>query len=221
MTGTTEVTQVRTRAEKAAVVRRYALKQLLFELGLPLACYYGLRAAGVSQWGALLVGSLLLMPWIGYGMVRRRRIEGMAVFTLVVLVIGSLMTLVTGDPRTLLVRDSWLAGLVGLWVLGTLPTRSPFMLTAFRPLIVAKVGEDGFRQWRAQWEANPLFRRRIRVITAVWGTVLTLDAGVRVVLALTLPVDLVPTVSTVQWLVVLAGLIFFHKWYVTRSGLEA
>lgn len=39
--------------------------------------------------------------------------------------------------------------------------------------------------------------------------------------AAVLPVDTVPTVNTVQWLVVLAGLMVFHKRYITRKGLTA
>ncbi len=209
-----------TRQQKAAALRKLILLQLLFELGVPLAGYYGLRAAGVSQWVALLTGSLLVLPWIVYGVVRHRRFEAMAGFTLVLMVVGALMSMVTGDPRTLLVRDGWLAAVIGLWVLGTLPTRRPFMLTAVRAVVVAKAGEDGWEEWRARWDTEPGFRRSIRVLTAVWGSVLTLDAGVRVVLACTLPVDLVPGVSTAQWLVVLAALLVFHTRFITRHGLK-
>ncbi|GHF40430.1 hypothetical protein GCM10010218_22240 [Streptomyces mashuensis] len=209
------------KARKKAAVRRFVLRQLVFELGLPLGCYYALRGAGVSPWAALLAGGLLAVPWIVHGMIRHRRVETMAVFTLVVLLVGSLMTLVTGDPRTLLVRDSWLAAVIGIWVLATVPTRNPFLLSAFRPMIVAKVGEDGYQQWRSRWTTEPDFRRHVRILSAVWGVVLTLDAGVRVVLALTVPVDAVPTASTAQWLVVLAGLILFHRRYVMTKGLEA
>jgi len=42
-----------------------------------------------------------------------------------------------------------------------------------------------------------------------------------VLLAYTLPIDSVPLVSTVQWLVVLAGLIAFHTVYMTKHGLKA
>lgn len=211
----------RTQAEKTAALRRLIVLQLVFELALPLGGYYGLRAAGVSQWAALAIGSLLAVPWLVYGMVKRRRVEVMAVFTLTLMAVGALMSMVTGDPRTLLVRDSWIAALAGFWVLGTLLTRRPFMMTMARAIVVAKAGETGWREWEARWGTEPAFRRSIRVITAVWGTVLTLDAGVRVVLALTAPVDLVPTLSTVQWLVVLAGLLVFHNRYITRHGLKA
>lgn len=204
-----------------AAVRRHLALQLLFELALPLGGFYGLQAAGVGQWLALLIGSLLAVPWVVHGMVKRRRVEAMAVFTLVLMIAGALMTLVTGDARVLLIRDSWIFGLIGLWILGTLPTRRPFVLSMARAIVTARVGEDGWRAWTAQWDGSAEFRRRLRVLTAVWGLGFTLDAGVRVILATTLPVGSVPLVSTVQWLVVLAGLITFHKRYVERHGLKA
>ncbi|WP_372406799.1 VC0807 family protein [Streptomyces luteireticuli] len=204
-----------------AAVRRHLALQLVFELALPLGGFYGLQAMGVGQWLALLVGSLLAVPWIVHGMVKRRRVEAMAVFTLVLMIAGALMTLVTGDPRVLLIRDSWIFGLIGLWILGTLPTRRPFILAMTQAVVTARVGEEGWRTWLSQWDGNAVFRRRLRVLTAVWGLGFTLDAGVRVVLAMTLPVGSVPLVSTVQWLVVLAGLITFHKRYVDRHGLKA
>jgi hypothetical protein len=58
-------------------------------------------------------------------------------------------------------------------------------------------------------------------LTAVWGMGFTLDALVRVLLAYAIPIDSVPLVSTVQWLVVLGGLVTFHIAYITKHGLKA
>ncbi|GHF08684.1 VC0807 family protein [Streptomyces morookaense] len=209
-----------TEREKAAGLRRHLARQLVLELALPLGSYYGLRAAGWGQWQALAVGSLLSVPWLVHGMVRQRRIDATALFSLVLMFVGTLMAMVTGDARVLLIRDSWIFGLMGLWILGTLPTRRPFILAMGRTIAVAKAGEAGAREWESRWEEEA-FRRHIRVISAVWGAVFALDAGVRVVLACTLPVDLIVAVSTAQWLVVLAGLLIFHTRYVTRHGLKA
>ncbi|MDH6123889.1 VC0807 family protein [Kitasatospora sp. GP82] len=207
-------------APNTAAARRQLIRSLVFELAIPLGGYYLLHGLGMSQWAALLVSSLLVVPWIVYGTVKLRRVEVMAVFTLTLLVIGVLMSMVTGDPRTLLVRDSWLFGVLGLWVLGTLATRRPFMLTAGRSVVATKIGEAGAQEWAERWTHDPEFRRHIRVVTAVWGAGFTLDAGIRVVLACTLPVDSVPLVSSLQWLVVLGGLFLFHFRYITRHGLK-
>jgi hypothetical protein len=222
MTETTDIDAAGSRSErqKAASARRLLLRQLAFELAAPLGGYYGLRAAGVGAGAALVVGGALVAPWIVHGVIRNRRLDIMAAFTLSMLLVGALMSAVTGDPRLLMVRDSWVGALLGLWILGTLPTQKPFIMATSRAVVVAKVGEAGADAWAARWTDDPAFRRHIRILTAVWGVVFLADALVRVVLAYSLPLDAVPGVSTVQWVVVLACLLVFHARYVSRTGLK-
>ncbi|MEV5838168.1 VC0807 family protein [Nocardia sp. NPDC052112] len=210
----------RTPRQKRAAVRRHLARQLTVELVLPLGGYYALRAAGVNPWLALVAPALLTVPFLAHGALRKRRIDMVALFTLSMIVVGTAMSMVTGDPRTLLVRDSWIFGALGLWVLATLLTEHPFMRSAARTIVTVKVGEEGYRQWDARWDSDSRFRGQLRVLTAVWGLGFALDAVVRVVLAYALPVDSVPLVSTVQWLVVLGGLFAFQYFYVTRHGLK-
>lgn len=214
-----EASEATARRRTAALRRRLAL-QLFFELVLPLGSYYGMRAAGADQWLSMVAGGVLLLPWIAYGIVRQRRLETMAVFTLSLVVIATLLSLITGSPRTLMIRDSWLTAAIGLWVLGTLATRRPFIMTTSRGIVIAKVGEAGLAAWEARWDTEPTFRHHLRLITAVWGAVLLLDAVLRVVLVYTIPVDAFPLTSTVLWLVLLGGLLTFHNRYITRHGLK-
>ncbi|SHM10847.1 MULTISPECIES: VC0807 family protein [Streptomyces] len=205
---------------RTKALRRRLAAQLLFELVLPLGSYYGLRAAGLGQWLSMAVGGALLLPWIVYGIVRQRRVEAMAVFTLSLVVIGTVLTLISGSPRVVMIRDSWLTAAIGLWVLGTLLTRRPFIMTASRGIVIAKVGEAGLVEWEARWDTEPTFRHHLRLVTAVWGAVFLLDAVLRVVLAYTIPVDAFPLTSTVLWLVMLGGLLTWHNWYLTRHGMK-
>ncbi|MEU6331126.1 VC0807 family protein [Streptomyces sp. NPDC047049] len=216
----TDASAAATARGRTAALRRRLAAQLFFELALPLGSYYGLRAAGAGQWLSMVVGGVLLLPWIGYGIVRQRRVEAMAVFTLSLVVAGTLLSLITGSPRVLMIRDSWLTAAIGLWVLGTLLTRRPFIMTASRGIVIAKVGEAGLAAWEARWDDEPAFRHHLRLITAVWGAVFLLDALLRVVLVYTIPLDAFPLTSTVLWLVMLGGLFTFHNWYLTRHGLK-
>ncbi|MFD9961524.1 VC0807 family protein [Amycolatopsis sp. NPDC058986] len=210
----------RTHREKTAALRKHLVLQLLLELVLPLGGYYGLRAAGLNQWLSLVGGALLALPMIGYTLVKQRRVDPLALFTLSLVLLGALTSMVTGDPRLLLVRDSWIFGALGLWVLGSLLTRQPFMRSMARTIVTVKIGAEGHRQWDSRWDTEPAFRRHLRVVTLVWGLGFCLDAVVRVILAYSLPIDSVPLVSTLQWLVVLGGLIAFHIRYVTKHGLK-
>jgi hypothetical protein len=208
------------RRRRTTALRRRLVAQLVFELVLPLGSYYGLRAAGVGQWLSMVIGGLLLLPWIGYGIVRQRRVEVMAVFTLSLVVVATVLSLITGSPRVLNLRDSWLTAAIGLWVLGTLLTRRPFIMTTSRGIVIAKIGAAGLAAWEAQWDAEPTFRHHLRLLSAVWGAVFLLDAALRVVLVYTIPVDDFPLTSTVLWLALLGGLITFHNRYITRNGLK-
>lgn len=215
------LTTERTPEQKRAALRRHLLRQLTVELVIPLGGYYALRAAGVNPWLALIAPSLLIAGIVAYHAIRERRVEAFALFTLTLIVAGTVMTLVTGDPRTILVRDSWIFGVLGLWMLGSLLTQRPFMRTASRAIVTAKVGEEGYREWDARWDNDSRFRSHLRILTGVWGTAFTLDAVVRVVLAYTLPIDSIPLVSTLQWLVVLGVVILFHNYYINKHGLKA
>ncbi|MFG1796300.1 VC0807 family protein [Nocardia sp. NPDC049149] len=210
----------RTPQQKRAALRRHLLMQLILEVILPLGGYYALRAAGVNPWLALIAPGLLIAGILAYRVVRQRRVDAMALFTLSLIVVGTVMTVVTGDPRTLMVRDSWIFGVLGLWVLATLLTQRPFMRIAARAIVTVKIGEEGYRQWDARWDNDSRFRVHLRLLTAVWGTAFVVDAVIRILLAYTLPIDAIPLVSTVQWLVVLAALIAFQNFYVTRHGLK-
>ncbi len=214
-------TETRTQAQKAAGLRRVLARQLILELALPLAGYYGLRAAGASAWLSVAAGSAIAAPWIIYSAVRNRQFDVTAAFSLSLIVASGVMSLVTGDPRLLLVRDSWLGALFGVWILATLMTQRPFVMVTSRAIVVAKLGEAGAKAWEGRWDREPDFRRHVRILSAVCGAVLLADAGVRIVLAYSLPVDAVPGVSTIQWLVVLGCLLAFHTWYATRTGLKA
>lgn len=215
------VDEPRTQAQKNAGLRRALARQLLLEVALPLAGYYGLRAMGASAWLALVAGGLLSAPWIVWAAVRDRRFDITAAFALSLVLLGGLMSMVTGDPRVILVRDSWVGALLGAWILISVATRRPFLMAMSRAIVVAKVGEAGAAAWEGRWDKEPEFRRRVRILTGIWGVVFLGDALARVVLAYTLPIDAAPGVSTAQWLVVLACLLGFHTWYVGRFGLKA
>jgi hypothetical protein len=208
------------RRRRTAALRRQLAAQLLFELVLPLGSYYALRAAGAGQWLSMVIGGVLVLPWIAYGFVRHRRLETMAVFTLSVVVVGTLLSLITGSPRVLMIRDSWLTAAVGLWMLGTLLTRRPFIMAASRGIVIAKVGEAGLADWEASWDTDPTFRHHLRLVTTVWGAGLLLDAVLRVVLVYTIPLDAFPLISTLLLLALLVGLSAFNNWYYNRHGLK-
>ena len=53
--------------------------------------------------------------------------------------------------------------------------------------------------WDEMWERVPRFRRIWRVCTVIWGSAILADAVVRVVMAYTLPIGLVPALGGTLW----------------------
>jgi len=194
------------------------------EVIVPMVLFYGLRAAGVSQWWALMAGVLVAAPYVGWTVARNRRVDLVALFTLSVLVLSVVLGLLSDDPRTLAIREGWtaaLGGLFGLWMLVTVVVGKPAQLTLGRTIAEVKRGAEGAAAWAARWDTDARFRRGLRIDTAVWGAVLLANAVVHVVLVYTLPIDLISLVTTVEWFASLACLITWHVWYIRKENLDA
>lgn len=193
--------------------RRDLAVALAVNLVAPLAVFYGLRAAGVDQWLALVLG--VIPPGIRavQTIVTRRRIDPLAVFALGILVISVAVSFVAGGPRLLLAKDGWMTGVAGIGILATL-LWTPFYFHAIRSFTPSATRERA----EAAWHESPSFRHVMRVATAIWGVGLVLDAGVRVVLAYSLPIDSVPLISGLQYVVVFVALEVSSQLYVRRKA---
>lgn len=197
---------------------------VVFEVIVPMVLFYGLRAAGVSQWWALMAGVLVAAPYVGWTVARNRRVDLVALFTLSVLVLSVVLGLLSDDPRTLAIREGWtaaLGGLFGLWMLVTVVVGKPAQLTLGRTVAEVKRGVEGAAAWAARWDTDARFRRGLRIDTAVWGAVLLANAVAHVVLVYTLPIDLISLVTTVEWFASLACLVTWHVWYMRKEHLDA
>jgi hypothetical protein len=205
-------------------VIRANVMNVVFEVVVPMALFYGLRAAGVSQWWALMAGVLVAAPYVAWTVARNRRIDLIALVTLSILVLSVVLSLLSDDPRTLAIREGWtaaLGGLFGAWMLVTVVIGRPAQLTLGRAIAEIKRGAEGAAAWAARWDTDARFRRGLRIDTAVWGAVLLAHAVAHVVLVYTLPIDLISLVTTVVWLATLACLIAWHVWYIRKENIEA
>ena len=197
---------------------------VVFEVVVPMALFYGLRAAGVSQWWALMAGVLVAAPFVVWTIVRNRRVDLVAMVTLSVLVLSVVLGLLSDDPRTLAIREGWtaaLGGLFGAWMLVTVFVGRPAQLTLGRTIAEVKRGAEGAAAWAARWDTDARFRRGLRINTAAWGGVLVVSGVTPIVLVYTLPIDLISLVTTVQRFAMLAALIVWHVWYLRKENLDA
>jgi intracellular septation protein A len=172
---------------------------VLCDIVLPVGLYYVLRAAGAGEITALLLSGSAPALHTLHSAVRHRRLDTIGVFTLVLLLVSAVGSLMTSDPRIALARNGLFTALAGVWLLVTLYTARPFTYQALRTLLPGRT-----TALEKLWETDPAFRRVWRGLTVLWGVGLLVDALLRVILAYTLPVDTVPAVDgalyAVSWI---------------------
>jgi hypothetical protein len=202
--------------QRAADPRRAVVVNLAINVVAPLALFYGLRAAGVDQWLALMAGAIPPTAHAVYGVVVRRKIDALALFTLSILGLSVATSFLTGSPRFLLAKDGWTTAIAGVWILATL-WRTPFL----QQFIVALTSGETHQRFVLSWRDSPTYRHVLRMATAMWGVGLLGDSVVRVVLAYALPVDQVPLISTLQYVAVYAALEIGTRLYLRRKSVAA
>ncbi|WP_052069120.1 VC0807 family protein [Streptacidiphilus albus] len=184
----------------------------------PIALYYGLRAAGIGNVVALTVGTVPPLLGAVVKFIKQRKVDALGVFVAVVFVLSIAASLVTDSPRFLLLKDGWLTGAAGGAFLASLWGRRPLAFDFSRPLLERRFS-SGEETWDDLWDRKPGFRRIWQVTTVFWGVGLILDAGLRVVIAYALPVDLVPLWNGIQYGVFTLLMLVITNIYQARAGL--
>jgi intracellular septation protein A len=202
----------------AAPNRSKLILTIALNLVAPLVLYYGLRMAGSGEVTALLAATAVPSAYLLYQAVSERKIDGFAAFVITMLLLTLAVSFISGSPRFLLAKDGWMTAVGGLWILGTLLTKRPFIFLASRPILEGRIGPRD-ESWDSLWERLPQFRRVWRLLTVLWGVGTLVDAVIRVVMAYTLPVDLVPALSGVQYAVLYIVLQVASQMYFGRSAL--
>jgi len=190
----------------------------VFDIVGPLVAYSLLRSAGQSAVTALVLSGALPALGVILGLIRRRRVDAIGVLVLAGIAVGTVLGLLSGDPRLVLVEGSVPTAVFGLLCLGS--------LWAHRPLIyrfaVEFIGADTpkGRDFEALWRYEG-FRHTFRLFTVVWGITYLAEAAARVIIVETTSTGTALTVSKVMPYVVgaaLAAWMFGYGRHARREG---
>ena len=189
------------------------LRGLAWDVGAPVVAYV-LHLLGASDWVALLASSAVALLRIGWVAVRRRSLNLFATVMVVVFGLGLVLSFVSGDPRFLLLKDSFVTGAVGLTFLAT-------VLVGNRPLTLA--ARQGWSPAEAdalaqEYRTDADVRRGYRFTSTVWGVGLLAEAVLRVPLVYLVPVDVMVGLSTAMLVAVLVGLSVWTVRWAARAG---
>ncbi|MFI5897486.1 VC0807 family protein [Actinoplanes sp. NPDC051513] len=192
------------------------IRSMAWDLGLPLAAYYALHTADASDTAALLAGSGAAGVRLVWVAARSRALSAFSMVMGAVFGVGLLFTLLTGDPRFLLVKHSAMAAVIG----------SMFLITAFRGRPLTLAAQQSFMPKRAAelaeaYATTPEIRHGHRVASLVWGGGLLAEAVVRAALVYTLPISVMVGLSTALTVVTFAALIGWNARYIATHSRPA
>ncbi|MFI9388419.1 VC0807 family protein [Kutzneria sp. NPDC052558] len=157
-------------------VLRKVLPLLLADVVLPVVVYFALHLQGQSDMIALSGAGATSLVRLVVSAVRNRRIDGLAAFVFLLFVAGLVASLLVGDPRLVIVKDSAFSAAIGVGFLGSLLIGRPVMYFVSRWFIS---GGDPVR-WDALWQRSPSLRKKVRTMTAACAVLFFAEAIVRV-----------------------------------------
>lgn len=212
------------RAPAEVASRSTLLATMVVDFALPLVVFYALRVAGVDQWWSLLISGIVPAVVVTVRFLRTRTVDFLALFVLSAVALSLGVSAMTGDARTMLIRDAWgglAGGLIGVWLIVSVWVGRPALMALFRAFVLAKVGPDGLRAWESRWDTDRSFRSGLQLLTLVWGCATLLNVAVTLVAAYLLPLDLAPAVLHASWPAILAPTLLFHLYYTKKRNLRA
>jgi hypothetical protein len=167
------------------------------DTAIPLGTYLiATNVASTSEFSALAWATAFPILRSVYGLVRRREASPVALLVLLGLVVSIAALLVGGDPRILLIRESFVTGAFGVACLISLAFPRPIMFYFGRYFMTRG---DPLRRTRFEERLRfPSARRAHRIVTAVWGLVYTAEFAVRTVLVYRVPATVVIALSPVM-----------------------
>ncbi|MFB7554939.1 VC0807 family protein [Streptomyces brevispora] len=182
------VAQVATVAFSPRKALLESMTPLLVDVAVPLVSYYLLKAAGLGTFGALAWSSVVPAVRTVWGVARERRLNALAALMVSVNVIGLLLSLVAGDPRLMLLKDSGVSSTIGLVILVSALRGRPMMSAGLRPWLTRGDAAKS-AAWLRLSAGSDAFRRAEVRFSAVWGAALLGECVVRAVGAYTVPVE--------------------------------
>ena len=191
---------------------------LAFDIAAPTALYYLLHGIGASNLAALSIAAILPALAALYKLAVKRQVDALALVVLATIVVSLVTSVIAHSPRFLLARDGLVTGLWGFWFIATLRARRPAAFLFARPLMEGR-RVFGSKSWDSLWQTEAQFRRIWQVSTVIWGLATLADAVIRIVMAYSLPVEVVPALGAALWPVTFVVIQLVTNVYYHRAGL--
>lgn len=129
-----------------------------------------------------------IAPLLGsiFSLIQKRHLDYIGAGILLGIVVSVIAAFVTGDPKVLLIRESFLTAAFGFACFVSLLFPRPIMFYFGRQIMTAN-DPQRVAYYNSLWQYHS-FRMANYVITIVWGVGLICEFVIRVVMVLTLPI---------------------------------
>jgi len=156
---------------------------------------YKLLLTKVSSFDALLISVSVPLIYNAYQIIRNKKTDVYGMFALSGFVLSVIAMFISSDERLLLVRESFVTGILGLVFFCSLAFKRP-LIFHFAIKFTSSGSEADKKRFEAQWNASPKYRFVIRLMSIIWGGTLVLEALTKVILIYSLPISTFLIVST-------------------------
>src|SRR5215469_2485993 len=180
-----------------------AAKIVVFDIAGPLAAYQMLHSAGLSSVSALVLSGVLPGIAVLGGLIRHRHLDAIGALVLAGIAVGTVLGLLSGNPRLVLLEGSVPTAVFGLLCLASLRSRRPLIFRFAHEFMGADTPRG--RDFDGLWQ-YPGFRHAFWLFTVVWGVAFLAEAAARVVIVETTSTGtalaiskVMPTPSAASW----------------------
>ena len=195
-----------------------AAKIVVFDIAGPLVAYQMLHSAGLSSVSALVLSGVLPGIAVLGGLIRHRRLDAVGALVLAGIAVGTILGLVSGDARLVLIEGSVPTAVFGLLCLVSLRSRRPLIFRFALEFMGADTPRG--RDFDGLWQ-YPGFRHAFWLFTVVWGVAYLAEAAARIVIVETTSTGTALAVSKVMPYAVggvLALWMFLYARHARRQG---
>ena len=176
----------------------------VFDIAGPLVAYQLLRSAGQSAVSALVLSGVFPALGVLAGLLRRRRVDVLGVLVLAGIAVGTILGLLSGNARLVLLEGSVPTAMFGLFCLASLWSSRPLIYRFALEFMGADTPKG--RDFAALWRYLG-FRHVFRLFTIVWGVTYLAEAVARVVIVETTSTATALTITKVMPYAVAAALV--------------
>ena len=195
---------------------RGLLPSILIDGVLVYLIYTFLKSqTSASDLVALLVSSVPALLSEIVSISRHRQFDVLGVIVLVFLAIGAVLSFITGDPKLLLIRESFFTLTLAVACVVSLLFPRPIMFYIIRYFATGNDPARGLA-FNARWQ-YPAFRRYIRIISVVWGIAYLAEFFVRLFMVYHLPIQQYLAISPTIFYGLLFVVIGFSIAYARRT----